>query len=42
MERDKYLSADEAVELGIVDQILDRREKGEAKPEAADAMAPKP
>lgn len=27
MERDKYLTAEEAVELGIVDQILHRREK---------------
>ena len=27
MERDKYLSAKEALEMGIVDQILDRRVK---------------
>lgn len=42
MERDKYLTAEEAVELGIVDQILHRREKGEAKPESTGAEAPKP
>jgi ATP-dependent Clp protease protease subunit len=27
MERDKFLSAQEALEMGIVDQILDRRVK---------------
>jgi len=27
MERDKFLSAEEALEMGIVDRILDRREE---------------
>ena len=27
MERDKFLSAEEALEIGIVDEILDRRVK---------------
>lgn len=31
MERDKFLSANEALEMGIVDQILDRRQKEEKK-----------
>lgn len=31
MERDKFLSAQEALEMGIVDQILDRRMKDEVK-----------
>ncbi|KAM7203016.1 ATP-dependent Clp protease proteolytic subunit [Rhypophila sp. PSN 637] len=42
MERDKYLTAEEAVELGIVDQILHRRDKGETKPESTTDEAPKP
>jgi ATP-dependent Clp protease protease subunit len=29
MERDKFLSAEEALEMGIVDEILDRRIKDE-------------
>ncbi|KAG9239285.1 clp protease-like protein [Amylocarpus encephaloides] len=29
MERDKFMSADEALEMGLVDQILDRRQKDE-------------
>ena len=29
MERDKFLSAAEALEIGIVDEILDRRGKPE-------------
>jgi len=32
MERDKYLTADEALELGIVDEILNRRDQGVPKP----------
>jgi ATP-dependent Clp protease protease subunit len=31
MERDKFLSAEEALEMGIVDEILDRRIKDEKK-----------
>jgi ATP-dependent Clp protease protease subunit len=31
MERDRFLSATEALEMGIVDQILDRRVKEERK-----------
>jgi ATP-dependent Clp protease protease subunit len=31
MERDKFLSAKEALEMGIVDEILDRRVKEEGK-----------
>lgn len=31
MERDKYLSAEEAKEMGIVDEILLRRKEGEGK-----------
>ncbi len=31
MERDKFLSAEEALEMGIVDEILDRRIKEEEK-----------
>jgi ATP-dependent Clp protease protease subunit len=31
MERDKFLSAEEALEMGIVDEILDRRIKDEEK-----------
>jgi ATP-dependent Clp protease protease subunit len=37
MERDKFLSAAEALEMGIVDQILDRREKDEKEKEEAEA-----
>lgn len=29
MERDKFLNAEEALELGIVDEILDRRVKAD-------------
>ncbi|KAL2162864.1 hypothetical protein VTH06DRAFT_6700 [Thermothelomyces fergusii] len=36
MERDKYLTADEAKELGIIDEILHKREKGEDKPGVGD------
>lgn len=31
MERDKFLSAEEALELGIVDEILERRTEGKEK-----------
>lgn len=31
MERDKFLSAEEALEMGIVDEVLDRRVKDEGK-----------
>jgi len=31
MERDKFLSAEEALEMGVVDEILDRRAKEEEK-----------
>lgn len=31
MERDRFLSAEEALEMGIVDEILDRRVKEEVK-----------
>jgi ATP-dependent Clp protease protease subunit len=31
MERDKFLSAQEALEMGIVDEILVRRAKDEGK-----------
>jgi len=34
MERDKYLTADEAKEIGIVDEILSRRTKGDNKASA--------
>lgn len=37
MERDKYLTADEAKELGIIDQILHRREKNDGTMASADA-----
>lgn len=33
MERDKFMGAEEALELGIVDQILDRRVKEEGEKE---------
>ncbi|KAK4448214.1 Clp protease-domain-containing protein [Podospora aff. communis PSN243] len=39
MERDKYLTAEEAKEYGIVDEILSRRAKGDDK---AKAEKPKP
>ncbi|CCC10170.1 putative ATP-dependent Clp protease, proteolytic subunit [Sordaria macrospora k-hell] len=42
MERDKYLTAEEAVELGVVDQILDRRVKDEAEKKAKDGETPAP
>ncbi|KAK3501771.1 Clp protease-domain-containing protein [Neurospora crassa] len=42
MERDKYLTAEEAVELGVVDQILDRRVKDEAEKKARDGETPAP
>ncbi|KAK3327768.1 Clp protease-domain-containing protein [Cercophora scortea] len=44
MERDNYLTADESVKLGVVDEILHRRVKDDGKPGAveADATAPKP
>ncbi|KAG9240407.1 clp protease-like protein [Calycina marina] len=35
MERDKFLSADEALEMGIVDEILDRRPKDAEKKDEA-------
>lgn len=28
MERDKFMGAEEALEVGIIDEILDRRDKG--------------
>ncbi|KAK3297202.1 Clp protease-domain-containing protein [Chaetomium fimeti] len=36
MERDKYLTAEEAKEMGIVDEILHKREKGDDKPGIGD------
>ncbi|KAL2169569.1 hypothetical protein VTG60DRAFT_5881 [Thermothelomyces hinnuleus] len=36
MERDKYLTADEAKEMGIIDEILHKREKGEDRPGVGD------
>ncbi|KAK3370090.1 Clp protease-domain-containing protein [Podospora didyma] len=44
MERDKYLSADEAKDLGIVDEILSTRVKEDGKLGSAgtDAKSPKP
>jgi ATP-dependent Clp protease protease subunit len=36
MERDKYLTAEEAKEHGIIDEILHRREKGDDKAVAGD------
>lgn len=33
MERDKFMGAEEALELGIVDEILDRRMKEEGERE---------
>jgi ATP-dependent Clp protease protease subunit len=36
MERDRFLSAAEALEMGIVDQILDRREKEKKKEKDAE------
>ncbi|KAH6841041.1 Clp protease-domain-containing protein [Chaetomium sp. MPI-CAGE-AT-0009] len=36
MERDKYLTAEEAKEIGIVDEILHKREKGDDKPGVGD------
>ncbi|KAK0727444.1 Clp protease-domain-containing protein [Lasiosphaeria miniovina] len=44
MERDKHLTAEEAKEFGIVDEILDRRVKEDGKPGSKDAneTAPKP
>ena len=29
MERDRFMGAEEALEMGIVDEILEKREKGE-------------
>ena len=34
MERDKFMGAEEALEIGIVDQIMERRRSGEEKKEA--------
>ena len=31
MERDKFMGAEEALEMGVVDQILDKRNKDEGK-----------
>ena len=42
MERDKYLTAEEAVELGVVDQILDRRVKDEVEKKTKDGETPSP
>jgi ATP-dependent protease ClpP protease subunit len=36
-----FTAPEEAVELGIVDQILTRRDKGEAKPESTGVEASK-
>jgi ATP-dependent Clp protease, protease subunit len=36
MERDKFLSAEEALEMGIVDEILERRVEAEKKKEDGD------
>ncbi len=40
MERDKYLTAEEAMEHGIIDEILHRREKGDDKPAVGDGNVP--
>ena len=40
MERDKYLSAEEAKEVGIIDEILHRREKGDDKPAVGGGSVP--
>ena len=37
MERDKFLSAEEALEMGIIDQILDRRVKETEKEKEGEA-----
>jgi ATP-dependent Clp protease protease subunit len=36
MERDKFLSAEEALDMGIVDEILERRVEAEKKKEDGD------
>jgi len=36
MERDKFLSAEEALDMGIVDEILERRIEAEKKKEDGD------
>ncbi|KAJ4159855.1 uncharacterized protein LMH87_007794 [Akanthomyces muscarius] len=36
MERDKYLSAEEALELGVIDEILNKRTEADAKEEKND------
>ncbi|KAJ3491543.1 hypothetical protein NLG97_g5577 [Lecanicillium saksenae] len=40
MERDKYLSAEEALELGVIDEILTKRTEADAKDGAKDQEAP--
>ncbi|KAK1756929.1 ATP-dependent Clp protease proteolytic subunit [Echria macrotheca] len=42
MERDKYLTAEEAREYGIVDEILYSRVKEDGKPAATDSKGPLP
>lgn len=42
MERDKYLTAEEARDHGIVDEILYQRAKGEKKASTEDAKGPLP
>ncbi len=40
MERDRYMTAEEAKDNGIVDEILHKREKEDGKPGDAAAKAP--
>lgn len=40
MERDKYLSADEALELGVIDEILTKRTEADPKEEKKDQTSP--
>ena len=39
MERDKYLSPEEALELGVIDEILEKRTDAEEKEKTADDKA---
>ncbi|KEY64870.1 hypothetical protein S7711_03863 [Stachybotrys chartarum IBT 7711] len=42
MERDKHLTAEEARELGVIDEILTQRNDSEAKEKKTEGEAPKP
>lgn len=42
MERDKHLTAEEARELGVIDEILTQRHDSEAKEKKPEGEAPKP